>query len=85
MNLIPGRTQFIKPWMIGRAADHYALDLTRARSLLQWEPKRSLPETVPKMIQTLTDDRLAWYKENKLEPSAKLKKRAVADFEERVA
>ena len=27
---------FIKPWMIDLAYDHYALDITRARTLLDW-------------------------------------------------
>ena len=45
---VPGQESFIKPWMIDRANDHYALDITRARTLLGWEPKRSLRETLPK-------------------------------------
>ncbi len=78
MNLVPGQAQFIKPWMIDRAADHYALDLTRARTLLDWEPKRSLRETLPKMVAALKADPLGWYKENKLEPSSKVKRGATA-------
>ncbi|NDP49176.1 MAG: NAD(P)-dependent oxidoreductase, partial [Sulfuriferula multivorans] len=31
---IPGQDPFIKPWMIDRANDHYALDITRAHTLL---------------------------------------------------
>ena len=78
MNLIPGQAQFIKPWMIDRAADHYALDLTRARTLLEWEPTRLLRTTLPKMVAGLKADPLAWYKENKLEPSSRVKKGATA-------
>ncbi|MDQ2666660.1 MAG: NAD-dependent epimerase/dehydratase family protein [Gemmatimonadota bacterium] len=81
MNLIPGKTQFIKPWMIDRAGDHYALDLTKARTLLDWEPKRSLRETLPKMVAALKADPLAWYKDNKLEPSSKVKAGASASPE----
>lgn len=77
MNLLPGES-FIKPWMIDRAADHYALDLTRIRTLLDWEPTRSLRKTLPKMIAALKADPLAWYKENKLEPSSRVRKRAGA-------
>ena len=69
---VPGQEAFIKPWMIDRANDHYALDITRARTVLGWEPTRSLRETLPKMIEALKADPLAWYKENKLEPPAKL-------------
>jgi nucleoside-diphosphate-sugar epimerase len=76
MNLVPGQNQFIKPWMIDRAADHYALDLTRARTLLDWEPSRSLRKSLPTITAALKADPLAWYLENKLVPSSKVKARA---------
>jgi nucleoside-diphosphate-sugar epimerase len=44
---IPGQDPFIKPWMIDRANDHYALDITRARTVLDWVPRRSLRQTRP--------------------------------------
>ncbi len=64
---VPRQEGFIKPWMIDRANDHYALDITRARTVLGWEPKRSLRETLPKMIALLKADPVEWYKENKLD------------------
>ena len=70
---VPGQDGFIKPWMIDRANDHYALDITRARTLLGWEPKRSLRETLPKMVAALKADPLTWYRENDLEPPSDLK------------
>lgn len=76
MNLIPGSAQFIKPWMIDRAGDHYALDLTRLRATLDWQPTRTLRATMPLMVAALTADPLLWYKENKLEPSSRVKKLA---------
>lgn len=69
---VPGQEAFLKPWMIDRANDHYALDTTRARTLLGWETKRSLRETLPKMIAALKADPIGWYRENELESSAKL-------------
>jgi nucleoside-diphosphate-sugar epimerase len=60
---------FIKPWMVDHADDHYALDISRARSVLGWEPKRSLRETLPKMIEALKTDPEGWYRENKLVPA----------------
>lgn len=69
---IPGQEGFIKPWMIDRANDHYALDITRARTLLGWEPKRTLRETLPKMAAALQADPLGWYRENELEPPSEL-------------
>jgi nucleoside-diphosphate-sugar epimerase len=64
---IPGVEEpFIKPWMVDLADDHYALDITRARQLLAWAPRRSLRETLPKMIEALKADPAAWYRVNKL-------------------
>ena len=65
---VPGQEGFIKPWMIDRANDHYALDITRARTLIGWEPKRSLRETLPKMIEVLKADPSGWYRDNNLKP-----------------
>jgi hypothetical protein len=64
--------------MIDRANDHYALNITRARTLLGWGPKRSLRDTIPKMIDALKADPVAWYRENDLEPPSDLPARANA-------
>jgi nucleoside-diphosphate-sugar epimerase len=76
MQKLPGADPFIKPWMIDRANDHYALDITRARTLLGWEPKRSLRGTIPKMIAALKADPIGWYRENELEPTSEMQERA---------
>jgi hypothetical protein len=60
---------FVKPWMIDFADDHYALDVTRARALLGWNPKHSLREALPRIIESLKADPQAWYRSNKLNPS----------------
>ena len=73
---LPGEAPFIKPWMVDRADDHYELDITRAKIVLDWEPKRSLRMTLPKMIARLQADPVAWYRANKLEVPAKLEDRA---------
>lgn len=64
---VPGQDAFIKPWMIDRANDHYALDITRARTLLDWQPRHTLRKTLPKMVASLQADPLAWYREHGLE------------------
>ena len=79
---VPGQESFIKPWMIDRANDHYALDISRARTVLGWEPSRSLRKTLPKMIEALKADPLAWYRENDLKPSAKLESSAATSTSE---
>jgi nucleoside-diphosphate-sugar epimerase len=57
---------FIKPWMVDVADDHYALDISRARQTLGWEPKHSLRDTLPKMVAALKRDPAAWYREHGL-------------------
>jgi nucleoside-diphosphate-sugar epimerase len=69
---------FIKPWMIDLADDHYELDTGKARSILGWEPKRSLRETLPEMISALLADPIGWYRENELKPSAEIEEAAGA-------
>ena len=63
---MPGEEPFIKPWMIDLADDHYALDISRARELLDWTPRRSLRVTLPEMIARLKRDPKAWFEKNKL-------------------
>jgi hypothetical protein len=85
MGRLPGADPFIKPWMIDRASDHYALDITRARTLLGWEPQRSLRDTIPKMVEALKADPSKFYKENELGESpepVKEKRRDAADGKE---
>jgi nucleoside-diphosphate-sugar epimerase len=65
---IPGVEEpFIKPWMIDLADDHYALDITRARTLLGWSPRHGLRETLPRMVAALKADPEGFYRTNKLE------------------
>lgn len=59
---------FVRPWMIDFADDHYALDISRARGLLGWEPKHSLRGTLPTMLAALHADPPDWYRSNRLEP-----------------
>jgi nucleoside-diphosphate-sugar epimerase len=63
---VPGAEPFIKPWMIDLADDHFELDVGRAREVLGWTPRRSLRETLPKMIAALREDPRRFYEENKL-------------------
>lgn len=61
---------FIKPWMIDLADDHYALDITRAAGSIGWQPRHSLRDTLPRMIEALKADPQGWYRKNKLNPTA---------------
>ncbi len=60
------KQSFIKPWMIDRADDHFELDITRAKKVLGWQPKRRLDQVIPKWIEELKRDPVMWYDENKL-------------------
>lgn len=60
----------IKPWMIENSDDHYEIDVSRARSLLGWEPRHSLTGTLPEMIRRLKQDPTDWYEKNRLDSSA---------------
>jgi len=59
--------QFIKPWMIDLADDNYNLDISLAKRVLGWQPKKILEQTLPVMIESLKKDPLQWYKINGLE------------------
>ena len=66
---LPGaRESFIKPWMVELADDNWEIDVTRARTLLGWEPRRRLRDTLDTMVDRLKADPVAWYRENELEP-----------------
>ena len=68
-NEMLGDDQFIKPWMVKESNDHYVLDVSRARRLLDWRPKHSLREALPKIIDALMRDPKKWYQTNKLNPA----------------
>jgi UDP-glucose 4-epimerase len=57
---------FIEPHMISRVDDHYALDISRARQWLGWEPERHLEEELPRIIETLKSYPVAWQHANGL-------------------
>lgn len=64
------RIPFVKPWMIDRADDHYELDISRARTVVGWEPRYRLREALPKVVAALKADPWAWYRENELQMPA---------------
>ena len=63
-----GEKPFIRPFMIDLAGDHYELDVSRARELLDWRPRHRIADVLPSICQALLDDPLAWYRANKLTP-----------------
>jgi nucleoside-diphosphate-sugar epimerase len=76
----------IQPWMIESSDDHYEIDISRARTLLGWEPEHRLSATLPEMIRRLKEDPTDWYATNKLESSAvAASKPEIEQAEERLA
>ncbi|MCM2372527.1 NAD-dependent epimerase/dehydratase family protein [Aporhodopirellula aestuarii] len=61
---VQGGNAFIKPYMVDMADDHYALDISRARELLGWEPQHALSTTLPKITAKLKSDPDEWYRLN---------------------
>ena len=59
-----GEKPFIRPFMIDMASDQYALDISKARQLLDWEPERRIMERLPTLIKALKDNPLGWYRAN---------------------
>lgn len=68
----------IQPRVIPFADDHYALDVSRARARLGWEPARSLGDSLPRMLDFLERDPEGWYRENKIAPPSWMRKPAGA-------
>lgn len=64
MNLTKSR--YIKPWMIEQSGEHYELDISKAKELLDWEPRHTLLKTMPVIIGNLNQDPKQWYRKNKL-------------------
>ncbi|MDX1647250.1 MAG: NAD(P)-dependent oxidoreductase [Longimicrobiales bacterium] len=60
---------FIKPYMIEMADDHYALDISRARSWLEWSPDHRLDDEMERIIGRLKENPVRWYEENDLDIS----------------
>jgi UDP-glucose 4-epimerase len=66
IDTVQGGKAFIKPFMVEMADDHYALDISRAKQLLDWSPQRHLVGQLPTIIDNLLRDPQQWYGRNEL-------------------
>lgn len=57
-----GEPPFIRPFMVEMAGDHYALDIARARELLDWAPRHDIRDALPSIVEALRRDPIAWYR-----------------------
>jgi len=63
-----GEKPFIKPFMIDLSSDHYALDISSAKQLLDWKPRHFIGDELPAMVEHLKKDPVAWYQRNGISP-----------------
>lgn len=63
-----GEKPFVRPFMIDLASDHYELDISRARGLLDWEPRHNIHEGLARLVASLKKDPAAWYRKNGITP-----------------
>ena len=63
-----GEKPFIRPFMIELSSDHYALDISKAKELLDWEPKHRIRDGLRHIVAALQDDPMGWYKANGITP-----------------
>jgi nucleoside-diphosphate-sugar epimerase len=64
---------FIKPWMIDLADQDYRIDISKARRLLGWEPRRRLRDTLPKIAARLLENPDEWFQRNGILEPAEVK------------
>lgn len=65
-----GEKPFIRPFMIDMADDHYALDITLARTQLGWQPQHRIETVLEDLVANLKADPIGFYKANKIVPLA---------------
>jgi nucleoside-diphosphate-sugar epimerase/uncharacterized membrane protein len=63
-----GKKPFVKPFMVELADDHYELDISKVRELLDWSPRHALRDELPAIVETLKADPAGWYEANRIMP-----------------
>lgn len=63
-----GQDEFIKPWMIDLADDHYPVDIAHAQAKLEWRPVHHVRAALPSMVHSLRENPAAFYSKHKLQP-----------------
>lgn len=63
-----GEKPFVRPFMVDLASDHYELDISYAKEILNWHPVHNIYETLPALIKNLKKDPADWYTKNGVAP-----------------
>jgi 2-alkyl-3-oxoalkanoate reductase len=66
IDALHGGESFIKPFMVDMADDHYALNVSRAKELLDWEPRHRINNKLHVILKNLLDQPELWYEKNSL-------------------
>jgi nucleoside-diphosphate-sugar epimerase/uncharacterized membrane protein len=61
-----GIEPFVQPFMVPLSDDHFELDISRARKILNWSPHHTLRGTLPIITRHLKHDHAIWYRRNKI-------------------
>jgi len=63
-----GEKPFIRPFLIDLASDHYALDISLAKRILDWEPNHFIGDKLATLVKNLKKDPALWYDNNGIRP-----------------
>lgn len=63
-----GSEDFVRPWMVDYADEHFAFDVSRAATDLQWRPSRHISDVLPEMCHRADHRRREWTKKNQARP-----------------
>ena len=66
------KANFIQPWMIEFAEEHFEFDLSLTEQIIGWTPMRHLLDTLPTMLNLATCDTAEWLKRNERRPWRRL-------------
>lgn len=62
------KENFVQPWMIKFAEEHFEFDLSRTEQVIGWTPIRHLLDTLPTMLSLASRDTAEWLLRNKRRP-----------------
>lgn len=62
------KKNFVQPWMIPFAEEHFEFDLSRTWQVIGWTPTRRLLDTLPIMLSLASRDTAEWLTRNERRP-----------------
>ena len=65
---LTGRRRFVRPWMVRYAGEHFELDTSRTRALLDWQPEHRLGRDLDRILETARRDPERFHERNERRP-----------------